>query len=317
MVRLYKSPESVGRHFRAFLLIGDGMDGGRPDDGSSPAGAAARRGPDAWAVIALVLSALGASPAGIALGAFAFAKARRKGGDLFVPLVAIGIGIGGMALWAVLFYMYTDVSSREKSVLVELSRLVSAQEEFRKARHVDQDGDGEGEYGLLAELSGGPEIRIAGGVKASPIAGSGLISSVYGNITERGCVEKYGYYFAVFLPGSSWDAAVTDRVRVPAGEARLSGPQEKLWCAFAWPAVAGGTAGRAFFVDQSGEIYETENSDRRYDGYARMPIPRDVNDSRNPNPGGLGAPKAWTSRGPSAGGAEWRPVRASESGKGG
>jgi hypothetical protein len=251
-------------------------------------------------LFALVLGALGiTSPVGLVLGSAALVRTRRRGGDLFPPLLAVGLGIGGTALLAVLFLLWRehDIPARERAVIDQLQKIHKAQEDFRRKGYVDQDGDGAGEYGLLKELAGGPRLRVNGGIKGSPLEGKGLVSRQFQLVTRRGYVERHGYYFAIFLPGRDWAAPVRDAERVPDGSRAFADGQELFWCAFAWPAVAGATAARAFYVDQNGVIYVSRNEGGAYDGFARMPAPWHVHDRLYGKPKALGAPKAWQGTG--------------------
>lgn len=274
------------------------------------------RGPGCLAIIALICGALGIWPVAIVAGAVAFAAARKRGGDLFVPLVAIGLGIGGLALETVLVLMYweQDIPAREKAVVAELASIAAAQEEFRGKAWVDQDGDGRGEYGLLSELAGGRPFRKHGGF-SEPGAGDGLISRVFRNVSEKGYIEKYGYYFMVFLPGASWADAIPDSVDLKPGSRDFADGQERFWRVFAWPAVKDGTGRTVFFIDQSGAIYRSDNAVQGYDGWTKMPAPWDVNDSVSPNPRSLDAAKAWTAGGRPAGGGIWKRQNPEEGGK--
>jgi hypothetical protein len=249
--------------------------------------------------VALILGALGMSPAALVLGLVALVKARKEGRDLFAPLVAIGLGIGGLALWTVLFLWYErhSIPAREKAVVDQLLKLHRGQEKFHEKALVDQDDDGRGEYGLLAELSGGPHVRVHGGVRPSPMFAKkeALISHVYRHVVrDYGYVEKYGYYFLVYLPGRSWADAVRDDQPTPSGERVLADAQEKRWCAFAWPQVRDKTAVKVFYIDEKGVVYWSDNTAEGYDGFARIPRPWDVNPRTAPNPKSLLTPRAWS-----------------------
>jgi hypothetical protein len=73
-----------------------------------------------------------------------------------------------------------------------------------------------------------------------------------------------GYKFQIFLP---------DAIGAGVAEGAMGGPTgledanncETMWCAYAYPTVAGSSGRRAFFINQKGEIFQTPMDVVTYD----------------------------------------------------
>jgi hypothetical protein len=155
--------------------------------------------------------------------------------------------------------------ANESAAIATLKNICSAQAQCQASGVIDVNGNGAGEYGTFAELSG--RVTLRGGDKAmSPP----VLSSVFGNVKE-GVVTRSGYCFRMFLPGK-------DAVAI--GELAKGGPDEKaidagkaetMWCAYAWPLETGASGQRVFFVNQSGDVLACPNADGRYSGQDKRP----------------------------------------------
>jgi hypothetical protein len=121
------------------------------------------------------------------------------------------------------------------------SVLFPAQFQFQGGTYVDQDGDGIGEYGTLAELTGAvaPPGRAQGEATAEGFAADG---------------SRDGYRFVVYLPDAAGKALVVGKEGRKADKA-VADAQERSFVIYAWPADAA-ISSRAFAVDQSGVVYE-------------------------------------------------------------
>jgi hypothetical protein len=164
--------------------------------------------------------------------------------------------------------------ANESAAIATLKNLSSAQAQMQASGRIDTDGDAAGEYGFLAELSGGIEVRKdeRGGVgkeRMRPPVLSGAFKNVVG-----GVVIRSGYCFCVFLPGTDG---------TPVGEAKTGGGKgcpikadwaEVVWCAYAWPLSYGKGGSMVFFVDQSGDVLAANNATTRYSSPDRRPNPQ-------------------------------------------
>ena len=104
-------------------------------------------------------------------------------------------------------------------------RILHAQEQFKAGVYRDQDGDGNGEYGLLSELAGRRDVGDAQ-----------RLALIEGPLA-RGATAG-GYSYTIYLPGGATrvadDGKTETRPLVP-GNAEV---QEKSFVAYAWPSRA-------------------------------------------------------------------------------
>jgi hypothetical protein len=115
-------------------------------------------------------------------------------------------------------------------------------------------------------MTGNEGVRLdATGTKRGPLISPPILSPALANVDARGIVTKSGYAFRISLPAEDFGAARECRgsalsapVDVDAAEAR--------WCAYAWPVAVGNSGKRAFFVDQDGEVWQTDNAVVTYTG---------------------------------------------------
>ena len=132
---------------------------------------------------------------------------------------------------------------------------------------IDVDGDGIGEYGTILELTGTAGVRTSpdGSDRGKPLSPA-VLSPALANVNANGIVTKSGYCFRIYLPAKGGAAA---RERGPAGP--LTAPvdadaAEVRWCAYAWPVSIGNSGNRAFFVYESGDVYQCANDRAKYSG---------------------------------------------------
>jgi len=222
------------------------------------------------AVLSLVAACLGLFPISLVLAWTARKRLGSRRGFRWVVRTAAALSAleaFAFLAFAGLLFLHDPLPSRKRAALDQLRKIRIAQEAFKRDAVVDQDGDGKGEYGFLPELALGSAARANSGAK-----GKAYVSGVFALPEPGGYVEKYGYYFVVFLPGSSW----RDGPKPPAGKrefiARFAQAQERRWIAYAWPAVAGKTASGALAADGTG-IYISDNLVARFDGEPGMPAP--------------------------------------------
>ncbi len=145
------------------------------------------------------------------------------------------------------------------AAIATLKNLRSAQLQFRAAAVVDDDGDGVGEFGYLAELAGASHEATLDPPMLSP---------AFGAVTS-GRVRRSGYVFQVFLRGAGG-------VWLPEAPEGGRGPQpvdadaaEVCWLAYAWPQHARAAHQqdhRTFLIDADGTLLSTVGRSERYRG---------------------------------------------------
>jgi hypothetical protein len=143
-----------------------------------------------------------------------------------------------------------DVKLNETLAVSHLRALVGAQVHAKSLCMLDVDGDGEGEYGFLSELSGGATPRGSGaGLKLNLLGGG------FEGADGSGPATVDGYRYRVFLPGTGDEVVGEER---DAGARVASDGAEAHWACYAWPEIYGSTGQRTFFVNQDGEVREID-----------------------------------------------------------
>jgi prepilin-type N-terminal cleavage/methylation domain-containing protein len=164
------------------------------------------------------------------------------------------------------------IASYETAVVGTLRSLMNAQSTFVTRCVVDQDGDGQGEYGFFTELSGTSIPRT----KFVKLAIGDVFSGAFGAIDANGVVGKAGYCFVLYLP-TAMGPAITEVGGLPAANATDANAQETRWACYAWPVDYGSTGYRCFVVTQQGEICHASNQLSAtvgfYDGRLGIPAP--------------------------------------------
>ena len=183
-----------------------------------------------------------------------------KGFTLLELMIVIAI-ISIIALIAIPGLLHSRISANEGAGLGTLRTVCTAQGQFKSQALVDQDNNGNGEYGIMGELTGTVNIRTKG-VKANPV----FVSEALAPRTNLDFGKKSGYYCRIYLPGAS--AVVSDNALTSlAANPNDAGYQEGKWRAYLWPTSAGYSGIKALAIDQTGEIYATANRDTATGGY--------------------------------------------------
>ena len=156
-------------------------------------------------------------------------------------------------------------ATRERRVLATLRDLVEVQRRVRDLRVTDADGDGVGEFLSLAELAGARSLRGRAARLSPP-----LLDPVWGELVE-GCARREGYLFRLCLSDSK---GRLHPEALEGGSPRAADPDgtEAGWVVYAWPESG---QGRAFVVDQTGEVFASDNEALRgpYGGLVSTPAP--------------------------------------------
>jgi hypothetical protein len=171
------------------------------------------------------------------------------------------------------------ISANENAAIATLRTVAGAQQQLQASSAMDTDGDGGGEYGYFGELAGITALRIFDGA-APAIAPSNevldppYLATAFGDV-KNGVVERQGYYFKIFLPGTDF-AGVEESPNggTPSIRGWNSDDTELYWCCYAWPVTAGKTGNRAFFINQDGDVACTGNAaaaNTRYSGLVSIP----------------------------------------------
>lgn len=173
----------------------------------------------------------------------------------------------------------------EHGAVTTLRVVFAAQSQLHASGFIDSDGDGMGEFGYLAELTGERPVRVQS--RSGPILGAPdqVLDPAFLGETFRGggapgnggVVEVDGYLIQVHLPAAAAQGpyGVAEAATGGAGSL-LPDPAlaAKHWCAYAWPAEDTSPPRRAFFINETGVVVQTPNaahSTVRYVGRSRAP----------------------------------------------
>lgn len=214
--------------------------------------------------------------------------------ELMIVVAVIAI----IAAIAIPSLISSRITSYETAAVGTLRGLVTAQSTFVTRCVVDQDGDGQGEYGFFRELTGVAVPRT----KSSRLRVGDVFSGSFGLVDANGVVSKSGYCYIMYLPTAD-GPAITEAGGLPAADPDNANAQETRWACYAWPIDYASTGYRCFVVNQQGQVYQASNeagpSLGIYDGAPDIPPPgaafvpnggKEANlDSRFPLPGETGS----------------------------
>ena len=187
-------------------------------------------------------------------------------GFTLIELLIVVAIIAIIAAVAIPNLISSRLTANESSAISTLRLIVSAQSQAQSRGAVDSDVDGQGESLYLGELSGTVNLRGLG----APLDPA-IVSVSLGQVANS-AVNKSGYFFSLFLPDPA-GAGVPEDPNGGKGAPGAIGADlaEVFWVCYAWPAANGSSGRRAFAVNQSGDILQTDNSVQAYAGTGTPP----------------------------------------------
>jgi len=206
-------------------------------------------------------------------------RSRNNSGFTLIELMIVVAIIAIIASIAIPKLMAARLSANEAAAIATLRSVSSAEAQVQSSGAIDSDGDGSGEYGYFGELSGQAYIRDYDSTIPGPTISTtnklnpAVLSSAFGQMSTAaptdGTVVRSGYCFKIFLPGTTAAGLTPGMPEAPfatqpnggntaAGDVNPDNA-EILWCCYAWPVQVNQTGNRAFFMNQEGDLLQTQN----------------------------------------------------------
>lgn len=186
---------------------------------------------------------------------------RERGFTMIEMLIVVAV-ISIVASIAVPNYFASRLSANEAAVIGTMRQISASQQMFRSTDHDDVDGDGQGEFGFLGELSGLRPLRDTGVELLPPI-----LNPAFGEISATGATSRNGYLFRMFLPDATGVGLAETDANIVNVDPRMSA---EFFTCVAWPSSYARSGQRTFFLSQTGTILTTIDS--RYSGEAAGPV---------------------------------------------